>query len=120
MVFKINNVDVLPLVAQGGFKWQRNDLESPKAGRTLDGVMHRGRVTTKIRLDITCIPLKADQLNTLLNLIFPEYVSVEYDDPMQGHVVKTMYSNNNPASCLMIHDDGTETWDSITFPLIEQ
>lgn len=120
MVLKINGTDILPLIAAGGLKWQRNDLESPKAGRTLDGVMHRGRVTTKIRLDITIKPLKAEELRMLLNLIFPEYVQVEYDDPMQGRVRKTMYSNNNPATCLRIHSDGTETWDEVTFPLIEQ
>ena len=35
-------------------------------------------------------------------------------------VTKTMYSNNNPASYLMRKPDGTEYWEGITFPLIEQ
>lgn len=120
MLLKIDGTDITSLVAHGGFKWQRNDLESPDAGRTLDGLMHRGRVTTKIRLDITCKPLKQSELRSLLNLIYPEYVMVEYDDPMQGRVTKQMYSNNNPVTCLRVHSDGTETWDDITFPLVER
>ena len=120
MLLKINGTDITPLIAAGGFKWQRNDLESPDAGRTLDGIMHRGRVTTKIRLDITCRPLSALELKLLLRIIINEYVSVEYDDPMSGREYKTMYSNNNPATCLIVHSDGTETWDEVTFPLIER
>lgn len=120
MVLKIDGHDVTSFVALGGLKWQRNDLESPKAGRTLDGVMHRGRVSTKVRLDITCRPLNSMEVMNLLNWIYPEYVSVEYDDPMQGRVLKTMYSNNNPATFQMVHSDGTETWDDISFPLIER
>jgi len=120
MILKIDGTDITSLIALGGIKWQRNDLESPDAGRTLDGIMHRGRVTTKIRLDITCRPLTKSEVQMVLNLIYPEYVTVVYDDPMEGRVMKSMYSNNNPATFQMVHSDGTETWDDVTFPLIEQ
>ena len=119
MTLTINGTNVVPWIAYGGIKWQRNDIEAADAGRTMDGVMHRGRVSTKMRLDITCVPMKASDLSTLLNLIYPEYVTVTYDDPMQGQVTKRMYSNNNPASFLMIKPDGTEWWSGVTFPLIE-
>jgi hypothetical protein len=124
MQLKINGTDFTSFIAAGGFKWQRNDLESPKAGRTLDGTMQRGRVTTKIRLDITCRPLSTSELDLLMNKIYPEYVTVQYDDPMYGNVTKTMYSNNTPATCLIVHKDAGnntwETWDEVTFPLIER
>ena len=123
MLLKIGGTDFTSYIEAGGFKWQRNDLESPKAGRTLDGTMQRGRVTTKIRLDIKCRPLSNAELTLLLNKIYPEYVTVQYDDPMYGRVTKTMYSNNNPASCLIVHKDSSstwETWDDVSFPLIER
>ena len=82
--------------------------------------MQRGRVTTKIRLDVTCRPLKASELRTILNAIYPEYVSVIYDDPMYGRVTKTMYSNNNPASYLIPQSDGDDLWTGVTFPLVER
>lgn len=112
-------VDITDYIAYGGLKWSRNDVDSPDTGRTLDGIMHRGRVSTKIRLDITCHPLKANELAIVLNLISPEYIYVRYDDPMYGKVTKHMYSNNNPASYCILKPDGTEYWSDITFPLIE-
>ena len=117
MTLKINGVDMLPYIEQKGIKWQRNDLDGSNAGRTMDGTMHRERVTTKIRLDITCLPLSSADAAVVLNAIFPEYVEVEYTDPMYGHVYKTMYSNNTPATYI---NTVTDLWEGITFPLIER
>lgn len=120
MTVIINGTDVTNYIAYNGLKWQRNDIDSPNTGRDMSGTMHRGRVSTKIRLDITCRALKATELRTLLNLIYPEYVTVTYDDPMEGTVVKTMYSNNNPAAYQQKNNDGNEYWTGVTFPLIER
>lgn len=120
MILEVNGIDMIPYLAHQGLKWQRNDLDSADAGRTMDGVMHRGRVATKIRMDITCRPLRSDEAMVVLNAILPEYVTVRYLDPMSGLVIKTMYSNNNPATHMLIQDDGTEWWKDISFPLIEQ
>lgn len=117
MVLKINGVDILPFVAAKGIKWQRNDLDGENAGRTMDGLMHRSRVASKIRLDITCIPLSSADAKTVLNAIYPEYVTVEYLDPMYGLVKKTMYSNNTPATYM---NTTTDKWEGISFPLIER
>ena len=120
MTLKINGVDILPYVAHQGIKWQRSDLDSSEAGRTMDGMMHRGRVATKIRLDITCRPLRSEEAKIVLNAILPEYVSVEYTDPMDGLVTREMYANNNPATHMLIQEDGTEWWSGITFPLVQK
>lgn len=120
MTVTVDGVDITPYIANRGLKWQRSDVEAPDAGRTLDGIMHRGRVATKIRLDITCRPLTSGEASIVLNAIYPEFVTVSYNDPMYGTVTKTMYSNNNPASFLLRRADGTEWWDGISFPLIEQ
>ena len=121
MTFTVNGVDMLPYIAYQGLKWQRSDVEAPDAGRTLDGLLHRGRVATKIRLDVTCRPLTSSEASTVLSAILPEFVSVTYTDPVVGGTVtKTMYSNNNPASFLMRKRNGTEWWSGITFPLVEQ
>lgn len=116
MTFTIDGVSLLPYVSENGIQWQRSDQDGPAAGRTLDGIMHRMRVATKIRLDITCKPLTTAEASVVLRAILPEYVTVTYDDPMEGTVVtRTMYSNNNPATC---QRDGL--WGGITFPLVER
>lgn len=120
MMLKINGVDFMPFIAKQGVKWQRNDIDAPNSGRTMDGQMQRGRVATKIRLDITCRPLKAEEAMLVLNTILPEYVHVDYYDPMSGYRSGvTMYSNNNPASFL-IEKPEDDWWSGITFPLIER
>ena len=120
MTFMIDGIDMTPYVAYGGFKWSRQDIDSPDTGRSMDGLMHRGRVATKIRLDITCRPLRAEELHIVLNAILPEYVTVVYDDPMYGLVTKTMYANNNPAVFQLNKDDGRQYWSGVTFPLVER
>lgn len=117
MVFKINGVNMLPYIVQNGIKWQRNDIDGTNAGRTMDGTMHRERVTSKVRLDVTCLPLSSENASIVLNAIYPEYVEVEYTDPMYGPSIKQMYSNNNPATYV---DTVTDLWEGITFPLIER
>lgn len=119
-MLKVNGVDFMPYIAKQGVKWQRNDIDAPNSGRTMDAMMHRGRVGTKIRLDITCRPLTADEAMTVLNTIYPEYVTVDYYDPMYGYRYGVqMYANNNPASFL-IEKPEDDWWSGITFPLIER
>lgn len=121
MTLTIDGVDMTPYIASRGIKWQRSDLDAHGPGRGLDGKLMRSRVASKIRLDITCIPLTADRASVVLTAIMPEWVTVTYTDPQVGKdVTKTMYSNNNPASYLMKKPNGKECWDGITFPLIER
>lgn len=121
MYFKINGVNILPYVTEGGIKYSRNDVEADDAGRTMDALMHRGRVAIKDRVDITCMPLTQSATQTIMGLILPEYVTVEWDfHPIYGTVTKTYYSNNVPATCATIYEDGTALWDEITFPLVER
>lgn len=119
MTLEIDGLDIVPYLAYGGLKWQRSDVEAADSGRTMDAVMHRGRVSTKIRIDCTCRPLTSAEASIVLNAVLPEYISVKYYDPMYGIRTVTMYSNNNPASYLMKKSDGREYWTGITFPLIE-
>lgn len=115
-----NSMDIAPLIAQKGIKWTRNDIDSAKAGRTLDGTMNRGRVCTKIKMEIKCNPLTQDQLHSLLELIYPEYVTVTYTDPLWGYRSVEFYSNNVPSTFCVQASDGSLLWDDISFPLVER
>ena len=118
--FTINGVSLLSYLAEDGIKWTRFDVEAPDTGRTLDGVMHRGRVASKVRLDITCRPLKSAEAMAVLSAIKPEFVTVRYIDPQDGSATRTMYSNNIPTICATVNPDGTAIWKGLTFPLIER
>ena len=118
--FSVNGISLVNYLAEDGIKWTRFDVEAPDTGRTLDGVMHRGRVASKVRLDITCRPLQSSEIMVVLGAIMPEYVTVRYIDPQDGAVTKTMYSNNIPTICATVNPDGTAVWKGLTFPLIER
>lgn len=121
MVLEIDGLDIVPYIAFQGLKWQREDVDASDAGRDLSGDLHRARVTTKRRLDVTCRPLTAKETSLVLTAIMPEFVQVRYYDPQVGSVVtRTMYSNNNPAEFLIRRENGLELWTGITFPLIEK
>lgn len=117
MMLGVNGVNLMPYIAQKGIKWQRIDKEGRNAGETMDGVTHRERLGSKVRLDITCLPLSSEDAAVVLNAISPEYVTVEYTDPMYGHAVKTMYCKNVPATYI---DMETNRWEGIVFSLSER
>jgi len=114
-------VDITPYIAFRGLKWSRNDIDAANSGRgTQDGKMHRHRVALKIRLDVECKPLTAEEAHIVLQAIYPQWVRVRYYDIQSGATVtKKMYSNNIPAT-FFLQDGDVQKWDGITFPLIEQ
>lgn len=120
MSLSINGTDITNYIAYNGIKWTRYDIDSPQSGRTMDGLLHRGRVATKIKMEISCRPLTAEELNHLLNLLLPEYITVQYVDPMYGTITKTMYANNNPAQYHLHQRNGREYWTGVSFPLVER
>lgn len=119
LTMKINGTDITPLIKNQGVKWTRSDVDGPNAGRLMTGDLVRDRITTKIRWDISCIPLTEEQLAMMLTLIEPEWVTVEYTD-LATRTAKTaqFYSNNFSVSVLLRRKDGTDYWDGLSFPLI--
>ena len=120
-VLVIDGIDITPYIAYGGYQWQRSDIDDSDTGRDLAGLLRRGRVATKRRLDITCRLLRSPELSIVLTAIMPEFVNVTYYDPQEGKMsTRIMYSNNTPATYALKKPDGTVWWSGVTFPLIEQ
>lgn len=117
---KVSGVDILPYIKKGGLKWSKNDIDAPDAGRTMDGVMHRGRIASKIRLDISFMSLKSSDIKTVLQVLSPEYVTVDYEDPLFGDRSISMYAGNINASLELVYDNESQTWNEFTVPLIER
>lgn len=122
MVFKIGGVDITPYMHFKGLKYATFDLDSEETTRTLDGTLRRSRVATKVRWDVPCKPLRTSELETLMALLKPEWVTLEASDPVFGLRTGTFYSNNNSISMSITSkiSDDEELWDGLTFPLIER
>lgn len=118
--FVIRGVDFAKVIKYKGIKWTRNDIDSSNAGRNLAGTMNRGRVVTKIKLEVTCIAVPQEIAHSILSIIQEEYLTVHYVDPLWGERNVEFYSNNVPATFCVQATDGSYLWDEISFPLVER
>lgn len=119
-VILVDGVDIAPYIESDGLKWSLEDIDDADAGRTMDAVMHRGRVASKVRLDITCRALTSAQARIVLSAITKEYVQVDYIDPLYGRTTKTLYNSKRVANIRQIYRDGNVLWTGISFALIER
>lgn len=123
LYFEIDGVDVTPYLNWDGIKYGTNDLDSEEAGRTLDGKMHRSRVDTKIRWDLTTKKLTTAEARMILQLIRPEWITLTCLDLVQGTRTYRAYSNNHAIELEASGLDavtGKLLWKEFTFPLIEE
>lgn len=112
--------DITPWIAWQGLTFSRNDVDSPDAGRTMSGLMMRGRVASKEKMEIKTVQLTRAQSSKLQTLLFPESIQVRvtpYPRTNSIHVMK-MYSNNVKTT-YVIHRENGEDLQSLSFPLIE-
>ncbi len=116
----IDGTPITGMIKDGGVKWSRNDIDGANAGRNLAGTEIRDRIATKIRLDITCRKLTYAELSQLMGLLYPEFVSVSYADPLFGTRTAVMYCNKNDAEIFRRKASGTEQWTPASFALVER
>lgn len=113
--------DITPYIAFGGLSYLLADVDSPNAGRTLDALMHRGKITDKDKWQIKCRAMTTAEVSVVLGLISTEYVTVRYLRPKTNSVVqKTMYVGDRTASYLIDKGSKGELWDGLSFSLIER
>lgn len=118
-VFEIDGKDFSWLIEEAGIKWSRNDLDSDKSGRTLDGAMQRSRIGIKRKLSVTCLRMTTEQLMTLNAALLPAFIQVKYLDAIDGVTTRTFYGSAVEAATL-VYIDGETHWSSTAFDLIER
>lgn len=113
-------VDITPWIAWQGLTFSRNDVDAPDAGRDMSGLMHRGRVAAKEKMNIQTVQLTRAQSSELQTLLYPETIQVRvtpYPRTNAAHIM-SMYSNNVKTT-YVIHRENGEDLQSLSFPLIE-
>lgn len=119
---KINGRDWTWILLENSIKWSRNDLDSDKAGRTLDGKMHRNRVAIKRKIEISgCKRLTTQQMALLNQDIMPETVTVSFLDAITGAVYTGTFYGSTVNAAIMSYDPlYNETyWEDYSFNLTE-
>lgn len=125
LTLKIGGVDILPFVADEGIEWSRNDVDSDNAGEMQDGTVRRDRKIMRRKMVITINSLTTAQMKIVQQAIYPQWISVEFLDPLEGAVItRTFYSNNVACTAAKQHtlQSGAKEvkWRGFSFPLIEQ
>lgn len=112
--------DITPWIKYQGITFSRNDVDAPDAGRDMSGYMHRGRVASKEKMNISTIPLTRAQSAELQTLLFPETILVRVNPYPRTNSSQTfyMYSNNVKVQYLQHQENGDDLHE-LSFPLIE-
>lgn len=82
MIFKVDGIDLTEFVAANEYNVERNDLDGPNAGRTMDTTMHRDYLGFKRKIQIKFIPLDKEKWADIEHNILrgKEWHTVEFED----------------------------------------
>lgn len=121
-VFKVRSGaewhDYSNLVTLSGFGWKRNDLDAEGTGRsTLDGMMHRTKITTKRTIEFQLMPDRNGRYAQLDDDLSLPTVQVQYTD-LHGIQTREFYCSSFSATMDLDIDDQPE-WSGGSFTLIE-
>ena len=113
-------VNITPWIKYKGLTFSRNDVDAPDAGRDMSGYMHRGRVASKEKMNISTVQLTRAQSARLQSLLFPETILVRVNPYPRTNASHTMYMySNNVSTQYVIHRENGEDLQELSFPLIE-
>lgn len=113
-------VDITKYIAWQGLTFSRNDVDAPDAGRDMSGLMHRGRVGVKEKMNINTVPLTKAESASIQQLLYPETIQVRVTPYPRTNAAQilSMYTNNVKTTYI-IHRASGEDIQSLSFPLIE-
>ena len=113
-------VNSTPWIKYQGLTFSRNDVDAPDAGRDMSGYMHRGRVASKEKMNISTVQLTRAQSARLQSLLFPETILVRVNPYPRTNDSQTFYMySNNVSTQYVIHRENGEDLQELSFQLIE-
>lgn len=100
--------------------WSLQDISSPNAGRTLDGVMHKDRVAQKVKLTCKWAAMPASEASILLRNVNSQVnFRLTYFDLMSnGLRTATFYVGDRSSQYKWIRDD-SKIVENVSFDFIE-
>lgn len=122
-ILKFDGVDFTWILGEGGIKWSRNDLDSQKTGRNLNGEMGRKRVAVKRKLVFdNCKRMTTAQIRALNAAIYPPMLRVTFLDAITGEPYTGTFYGSTVEATTQIYDAASDEtyWDGASFSLIER
>lgn len=114
----ISSVDGHTVRPPSEYQWSLQDVSDPDAGRTEDALMHKLRITQKVKLQLAWNNISTGDASNILTAFNPEYITVEYLDPMAGaYLTKRFYVGDRSAP---MYNNTIGVWSNVSFNIIEQ
>ena len=112
-------IDITHYIAFQGLTFSVNSIDAPDAGRDMSGLMHRGMIAIKEKMNIQTIQLTKSQASTLITLLLPQSFEVRVTPYPQTNAAKTMTMYSNNVKTTYTIKCANDELMSLSFPLIE-
>ena len=112
-------IDITPYIAFQGLTFSVNSIDAPDSGRDMSGLMHRGMIAIKEKMNIQTIQLTKSQASTLITLLLPQSFEVRVTPYPQTNAAKTMTMYSNNVKTTYTIKCANDELMSLSFPLIE-
>ena len=118
---RLNGRDITRYIMADGCNLSENDLDSPKSGRPLSGLMHRGKVAEKLKAEIKLVPVKKEVIDWIMPILRNQYFSCETDlFAGYGRVTLEMYNSTRKYGVAIIDIDGQIWYSGASFNIIQR
>lgn len=120
-IFRLNDDIVLDeYVMADGITVEIYDIDDESSGRTLDTLMHRIKLGSKVKLIVKFLPLPQSLTEKILSALDSEFFRVTYLDPRFGIRTIEMYSGNRKLTLRKVDGYIVNMWEGLTLSLIER
>lgn len=113
-------VDGVDMPNPSSLEFAEQDVSIGESGRDDTGYMFKGRVTTKIKLNLEWSAISPSVASTILQAFYPEYVDVRFFNARtNAWEIKTFYTGDRTAKT-KIWTDNSKIYETISFNIIER
>lgn len=113
-------VDGVDMPNPSSMKWSLQDVSIGDSGRDDKGYMYKGRVTQKVKIELSWSAVKPSVASTILSAFNPEYINVRYFDPKaNAYQIKNFYVGDRSAPT-KIWAVGQKIYETVSFDIIER
>lgn len=111
----IRSVDGHEVSCPASFVWGLQDVSASNAGRTEAVVMDKMRIGQVVKIDLSWKYLSTAEASKVLKAFNPEYIMVEYLDPLVGtYITAEFYVGDRSAP---MYNCKLDLWENIAFSI---
>lgn len=116
----LKSVDGKAIPCPSQFDWGLQDVSDSESGRDQNAYMHKNRIAQKRKINLSWNAVNPMKIKEILQAFQPEYVMVEYFDPLEGEVVIKEFYTGDKSAPVKIWAGTNKLYSNVAFNLIER